>query len=409
MIELPVPLAKNPMRQPRFSVRLFSPLLLAGLALGLSACGGGGGSGSDDDIDMPEAYGVIGHTDFVSSSSNDGGISASSISQPVGNAAVASDLLFVADTANNRVLGYKPIPSTEGPSANIVLGQSNFTAVAAGTSSSKMALPVGVAVGNGKLAVVDSGNNRVLIWNSIPTASGTAPDLVLGQTSFTTDTAGLSAKGLSYPTSVAIAGNKLVVADQGNNRVLIWNSMPTQNGEAADLVLGQVDFASKLDGDESYEMNRPSSVWTDGIRLLVADSSNNRVLYWQLFPTATDQSADFVMGQSSFGRSNSAAGSTGMKTPYGVTSDGSNVYVADSGNNRVLRYDSFPLADAVSADEVFGQDDFSATTANDDDQDSQVDDDPSNRTLSAPTGVAVADGVLFVSDRNNNRVMIFPQ
>jgi hypothetical protein len=395
------------MRHPRFSVRWFSPLLLAGLALGLSACGGGGGS--DDDVDMPEAYGVLGHDDFVTATSNDGGISASSLSQPVGAGAISNDILFVADTANNRVLGYTPVPDGSGQNATLVLGQSGFSSASAGTSSTRMALPVSVAIGNGKLAVVDSGNNRVLIWNSVPSATGTPPDIVLGQSSFTTDTAGLSSSGLSYPTSVSIAGNKLVVADQGNNRVLIWTSMPTRNGQAANLVLGQVDFASRLDGDEAYEMNRPASVWTDGIRVLVADSSNNRVLYWQLFPTQNDQPADFVVGQSDFGRSNSAAGASGLKTPYGVSSDGSYVYVADSGNNRVLRYDSFPLANAASADEVFGQDDFATTTANDDDQDSEVDDTPSARTLNGPTGVSVIDGVLYVADRNNNRVMIFPQ
>jgi len=30
-----------------------------------------------------------------------------------------------------------------------------------------------------------------------------------------------------------------MVADTQNNRVLIWNSIPTQNNQPADLVLGQ--------------------------------------------------------------------------------------------------------------------------------------------------------------------------
>ena len=35
-----------------------------------------------------------------------------------------------------------------------------------------------------------------------------------------------------------------MVADTDNNRVLIWNSIPTTNGANADLVLGQDNFTT---------------------------------------------------------------------------------------------------------------------------------------------------------------------
>lgn len=386
-------------------------VLLAGaMTATLMACGSGGGSDDDDDDDdMTEAFAVVGQANFTSNAANSGGVAAATLSQPIGAAAVGSNILFVADTANNRVLAYNPVPAASGKSAAFALGQPDLTTVSAGTSASKMALPVGVAVGDGRLLVIDSGNNRILVWNSVPTSGGIAPDLVLGQSDFTSASSGLSASTLSYPTAAALAGNRLVVADQGNNRVLVWTSVPTANGQAADLVLGQASFVTKDNGDEAYEMNRPSSVWTDGFRLLVADSSNNRILYWQLFPGDNAAAADFVIGQSDFNRSNAGTGSTGLKTPYGVGSDGGGIYIADSGNNRVLKYDSFPLANAAAANDVYGQSDFSNTSANDDDQDGEIDDDPSDRTLNGPTAAVVADGVLYVSDRNNNRVMLFPQ
>ena len=46
--------------------------------------------------------------------------------------------------------------------------------------STKLNHPVSISANAGKMAVTDRFNNRVLIWNSIPT-SNTAPDLVLGQ------------------------------------------------------------------------------------------------------------------------------------------------------------------------------------------------------------------------------------
>ncbi len=46
------------------------------------------------------------------------------------------------------------------------------------------------------------------------------------------------------PQGVWIQGSKLFVADTQNNRVLIWNTIPTQNNQPADVVLGQPDFTT---------------------------------------------------------------------------------------------------------------------------------------------------------------------
>ena len=47
--------------------------------------------------------------------------------------------------------------------------------------------------------------------------------------------------------SVTSDGQRLYVTDLGHNRVLIWNSIPTQNGQAADVVVGQPNMTSELD------------------------------------------------------------------------------------------------------------------------------------------------------------------
>ena len=58
---------------------------------------------------------------------------------------------------------------------------------------------------------------------------------------------------------------------------------------------------------------------------------------------------------------------------------------------------------------VLGQGDFSANHvfANDDNQDGTPDLTPSARTLSAPRGVAVVDGLLAITDTGNGRVVIY--
>ncbi|MFA5940372.1 MAG: NHL repeat-containing protein [Sinimarinibacterium sp.] len=381
------------------------------LGVALSACSGGGDGGSTDDDELTEAFTVVGQADFAGASPNRGGSpDAATLAQPLGNVATDGTRLFVADTANNRVLGYSATPVDNGAQADIVLGQSDFTTNTAGTSRNRMALPSAVFLSNdGRLVVADSGNNRVLIWNSVPAASGALPDVVVGQTGFASGGSGTSQTQLAFPTSAAIANGRLLVADQNNNRVLVWNSVPSASGVAADLVLGQADFVSRYDDDEADEMNRPASVWSDGFRVLVADSGNHRVLYWSLFPQDSGAEADYVLGQSGFSRSSAGTSSSTLRTPFGVSADGTRIYVADSGNNRVLEFDSFPIANGAVASAVFGQEDFAFATANDVDQDGDVDDAPSAGTLSGPTGALVYSGVLYVTDRNNHRVLMFPQ
>jgi len=386
--------------------------LLAALAisaLALTGCSGDDDS-SDDDVELTAAFAVLGQADFSAYTPNRGGApAAGTLAQPLGHLATDGVHLYIADTANNRVLGYNSLPLDDGAPADFVLGQPDFSSNAGGTAATRMALPSSAFIAGGKLVVADSGNNRVLIWNTLPSASGTAPDVVVGQGGFDSSASGVTQSTLAYPTSAIVAGNRLVVADQNNNRVLVWNQVPTTHNAAADLVLGQLDFVTRLADDEAAEMNRPSSVWSDGFRLLVADSGNNRVLYWTLFPQDSGADADYVLGQTAFSRSSAGVSSSTLRTPFGVASDGTRIYVADSGNNRVLVFNSFPIGNGVTASDAFGQDELAASTANDDDQDGDVDDNPTARTLNGPTGVSVYSGVVYVSDRNNNRLLEFPQ
>jgi hypothetical protein len=376
-------------------------------ALLLNACGGG--SSSDDDLELIRASSVIGQTDFVSGSANRGGaVSALGIAQPLGTIATDGSHFFIADYGNHRVLGYASIPTATTP-ALFVLGQDAATASTPGTGPTRMALPASVAISDGRLVVADAGNHRVLIWNTLPVGN-TPPDVVVGQPDLLTDDPGTAADKLSFPIAATIANNRLIVSDQDNNRVLIWNTVPTANGTAADVVLGQQDFASSVANDEEDGLNSPAGIWSDGFRLLVADSGNNRVLVWSQLPRSSGADASFVIGQSDFSRVTAGVGQGALRTPFGVASDGTRIWVADSGNNRVLEFDTFPIANNALAVDVYGQDrdSYSARLPNDADQDGVTDDSPSATTLSSATGVSVFANVLYIVDRSNHRVLAFP-
>ena len=168
-------------------------------------------------------------------------------------------ILVLADTDNNRVLIWKTIPTTIDQPADIVLGQANFTTATLGLTASSLRGPQGVWVQGTQLFVADTQNSRVLIWNSIPTSNNQPADLVLGEPNFTTAPPATTsvlpptASNLFSPVSVTSDGKRLYVTDLGNNRVLIWNSIPTQNAQAADVVVGQPTMTTG--GDNNYAGN----------------------------------------------------------------------------------------------------------------------------------------------------------
>ena len=77
---------------------------------------------------------------------------------------------------------------------------------------------------------------------------------------------------------------ELAIADTANNRILLWDGVPT-DGRAADYVLAQPDFGSN--GENRWtSVQRDTLCWPYGIslcgdRLAVADSGNNRVVIWK--------------------------------------------------------------------------------------------------------------------------------
>lgn len=174
---------------------------------------------------------------------------------------------------------------------------------------------LGILGSDGKrLVVPDRFNNRVLIWNSLPTGN-TPPDLVLGQKDFIANNSGSGLDQLNWPVSVSVSPDgKLAVADTMNFRILLWNSFPTKNGQPADIVLSGRDGG----GPNKKEIVWPWGVWTDGKKLAVASTRASAALIWNSFPTQNDTPPDIYL---------TAKGQFG--TPRTITSDGKRLIVSD--------------------------------------------------------------------------------
>ncbi len=304
---------------------------------------------------------------------------------------------------------------------------------------------------NQGIGVVDTDSSRILLFDpyTATPAAGSSWDpntsfspqakTIIGQTSscmasypaacraINNGNPSPSASTLAYPVAVALAGTDLLVADSGNNRVI---GMPQQGGAyvstlSANRVLGQdrMDTFSinLIEGREfAFVSQNAQGSCADAAlaidstgntpHLYVADPCNNRVLGFndarKLVPGAK---ADIVIGQPDMqtalcnypsGNPNQP-GQSNLCGPIGLLVDSSgNLYVADSGNGRVLRFPA-PFAYQGSlepADRVVGQAGFYSKVT-----------DPSPATMAAPYGLALS-GVngLLVSDVKLNRVLYFP-
>ena len=346
---------------------------------------------------------VLGQTDFTSNTAPDPP-SSSSLNQARGIAVIGSRL-YMADTNNNRILGFNTIPTANGTAADFVLGHSDFvTRAAAPVSASAMSQPFGLSTNGTALAVADHIYNRVLIWNSAPASTNQAADVVVGQANMTSSGGATTQTGLWNPQGVFLTDNKLIVADQQNYRVLIYNSIPSADGAAADVVLGQTDFTSNNYGNPgttASTLTRVYGLWSDGTKLLVSDSTNNRVLIWNSFPTANGQAADVVIGQPDMTgntANNGGISADSLSAPQGLFVDTEGkLYISDYNNNRVLVFNSIPTTDNASADIVLGQADFTTGVAQG----------YTANSTTSPTNVFVTDTSLWVGSYFGNRVMKF--
>ena len=235
-------------------------------------------------------------------------------------------------------------------------------------------LPSGIIKIGDKLVIADRGNNRVLIYNSVPLSDNSAADTVIGQPDLASNISnygGISSKSLNSPSGLGTDGTRLFIADTDNHRILIYNSLPSHNFAEADLVVGQPDMSSNSanrgGSPAANTVNTPNAVYSDGSRLFVGDDMNNRILIYNAIPSSNNAAADVVLGQpdmSSNAANNGGLSAQSMYQPSLVYTVGSRLYVSDIQNNRVLIYDTIPAVNFAAADAVVGQPDMMTRTAN---------------------------------------------
>ena len=249
-----------------------------------------------------------------------------------------------------------------------------------------------------------------IVWaitNVIPAAAQppTTATVVYGQggsfTSVAPNKGGIGANSLNGPLGGAFdSSGNLYVADSYNNRVLFYPAGST----TATRVYGQggsfTSYTQNNGGVSANSLDYPYGVALDSSgNLYVADNRNSRVLFYPAGSTTATQ----VYGtcRTFTGYNCNATSADSLRAPAEVALDSNgNLYVADPYDNRVLFYP----AGSTTATWVYGQGgSFTSYSC------IYIDGGISADTLCGPFGVALdSNGNLYVADTADSRVLFYP-
>jgi hypothetical protein len=284
--------------------------------------------------------------------------------------------------------------------------------VFSGEKDNPFLAPRGVCLIQGKLLVSDTGQNRVFIWNSLPEAEFQSPDITLGQSN--ASGVGRNAGGkttastLMYPSGIWTDGVVLVVADAWNHRVLVWKSFPTQDGQPADLVIGQPNFSGNEPNvagighpPNARSLNWPYGVFSDGKSLWIADTGNRRVLFYENIPSESYAKADLVIGKANFEERDYDHEDAIWPYSVKISPEGA-MAITDTQYYRVLLWHNWKDGLTKKADVIIGQESFEANGQN------QFGWFPSEKSLNWCYDSCFYKEGLWVADTGNSRILWHP-
>jgi hypothetical protein len=292
---------------------------------------------------------------------------------PTGVATDASGNVYLADSYNHRIRKITPSGVVTTLAGSGSAGFINGTGV-----ESKFKYPYGVAVDlSGNVYVADGYNHRI---RKI-TPSGVVTTLAGSGIAGYSDGAGTSAE-FNVPHGVAVdALGNVYVADVVNNRIRKITPAGMVTTLAGSRVQGFTDGIGI-----GAQFSGPTGVATDALgNVYVADHNNNRIR--KITPTGI---VTTLAGSEASGFADGIGILAQFSGPDGVAVDSSgNVYVADSGNNRIRKITPLGLVTTLAGSGAYGFSDGTGVTA----------------VFYFPKSIAIdASGNAYVGDQSNHRI-----
>jgi len=244
-----------------------------------------------------------------------------------------------------------------------------------------------VVDGAGTIYIADTANNAVrrIKNGAITTIAGS------GNAGFLGDGGAATSAQLSGPTALALdAAGDLFIADTGNNRI---REISVQTGDISTIAGdGTANFAGDGGAATVAELMAPAGVAVDLTgNVYIADTGNNRI---RLVSAATGFIATIAgNGTPALAGDGAAASAAELNHPSALALDfNGNLLIADTANaevRRIVLSTGTITAVAGNGSAGFGGDGADATSA----------------SLSSPSGITVdASGDLYIADAGNNRI-----
>jgi sugar lactone lactonase YvrE len=243
--------------------------------------------------------------------------------------------LFIADSGNSRV---RRVDATTGIITTVAGGGMNFPDSEGPATGARLSVAYGIAIdGKDNLFIADSANNRIRKVD----ASGKITTIAGSGIGFGGDGGQALRARLLFPTSIVVDGsNNLIIADTFNNRIrrvdAVTGSITTMAG--TDTRIGDNGPATNAG------LTSPQGVAVDTAgNILIIDSARNRI---RRVDAATGIITTIAgNGDSGFNGDGIPATSASLSLANstffgGIAADrAGNIFIADTGNQRIRRID----------------------------------------------------------------------
>ncbi|MEK3910225.1 InlB B-repeat-containing protein [Paenibacillus sp. FSL H7-0331] len=318
--------------------------------------------------------------------SGDGGAAVSAkLRSPFGMALDSSGNFYIVDTGDHRV---RKIDASGQISTIAGTGVSGYSGDGGAATSAQLNYPKGVAVdSSGNVYIADRDNHRIRKVDAsgkISTIAGT------GTGGYNKDNVAGTTAQLNQPHGVAAdSSGNVYIADTLNNRI---RKIDTSGKITTIAGSSQFGYSGDNGPATSAELRLPYGVALDSSgNVYIADLGNHSI-------RKVNKSGQISTIAGTGGLTGGYSGDKGLatlaklKAPIGVAADASgNVYIADSGNNRIRMIDASGKIDTIAGtgDKALSGDNGPASSAK----------------LSDPYGVVVDDsGNVYIADSGNYRI-----
>jgi hypothetical protein len=232
--------------------------------------------------------------------------------------------LYVSDSSNNTI---RKIVISSGV-VKTLAGTAGINGATDGTAAAaRFDGPYGITTDGTNLYVVDTYNMAI---RKVIISSGAVTTLAGSQFIGSADGTGAAAS-FSYPAGITTDGTNLYVADSGNSTI---RKITISSGVVSTLAGTAGVFGSTDSTGSAASFFNPSGITTDGTNLYVADSGNHAIRKI-VISTAVVTTLAGTAGV--LASNDGTAGAASFNFPRGITTDGTNLYVADTSNSTIRK------------------------------------------------------------------------